>query len=80
MKIFNWITKVAEFVIGSFPLFRWQDAIDILIMSFVIYYIFLLIKETRAMQMLKGLVVLFVIAFIAQRLKFTTITWIINAI
>ena len=73
MKIFNWI-------IGTFPLFRWQDAIDILIVALVIYYIFLLIKETRAIQMLKGFAVLLVMAFIAQRLKFTTITWIISNI
>ena len=33
---------------------RWQDVVDILLVAFMIYQLFLLIKGTRAVQILSG--------------------------
>lgn len=52
---------------------RWQDIADILIVSYIIYRIILLIRGTRAMQMLAGLIVIAVIYFIASRLDLLTL-------
>ena len=41
--------------IGFIPPLRWQDALDILIVAYVIYRIALLIRGTRTMQMVVGL-------------------------
>lgn len=58
---------------------RIWDIIDILIVAFVIYRIFLIIKGTRALQMLVGLAVLLA-AFIASRwLELYTIDWIVQS-
>ena len=43
---------------------RWQDVLDILLVAFLIYQLFLFIKGTRAVQIIIGLVVIF-IAFLA---------------
>ena len=40
---------------------RWQDIVDILLVSFIIYRTILLIRGTRAVQMLIGIAVLIVI-------------------
>lgn len=58
--------------------FRWQDVIDILLVASLIYYSLLLIKGTKAIQMLIGLLVLLLGVFIAQKLHFYTFNWILK--
>ena len=57
---------------------RWQDIIDILVVAFVIYRIILLIKGTRAVQMLAGIAVLIIIYFGARELEFLTLYWLLG--
>jgi len=45
---------------------RWQDVLDVLIVSFVLYKLFSFIKETRAVHLIRGLLLLVVIYFIAN--------------
>ncbi|MBF6569945.1 MAG: TIGR00159 family protein [Candidatus Binataceae bacterium] len=60
------------------PALRWQDALDILIVAFVIYRLFLLIRGTRTVQMVLGLV-LIGLAFVAsQMLGLFTVNWLLN--
>ncbi|MCL5674004.1 MAG: diadenylate cyclase CdaA [Deltaproteobacteria bacterium] len=49
--------------------FRWQDIVDILFVTFIIYRILMLIKGTGAFQVLIGLIVIFLIFLIAVALK-----------
>ena len=58
--------------------FRLWDAIDILIVAFIIYRIILLIKGTRAVQMLIGIVVVLGLYIISLRVGFFTLHWILN--
>ena len=46
--------------------FTWRDAVDILIVAFIIYSIFALIRGTRAMQISMGLVLLGSTFFVAR--------------
>lgn len=57
---------------------RLWDVIDILIVTFVIYRIILLIKGTRAVQMLIGLVVVIGLYGISFRMGLFTLHWILN--
>ncbi|MGV1099605.1 diadenylate cyclase CdaA [Thiovibrio sp. JS02] len=57
---------------------RWQDIIDIMIVSFIIYRIMLLIRGTRAVQMLAGIVVLIVVYFGAREFEFLTLYWLLG--
>ncbi len=58
--------------------FNWHDVVDILIVSFVLYRIFLLIKGTRAVQMLWGLVLISGAYAVSRFFDFFTIQWIIG--
>ncbi len=58
---------------------RWQDIIDIAIVTFVFYRLLLLIKGTRAFQMLMGLVVLFVTFVISRWAGLYTLDWLIQS-
>jgi len=57
---------------------RFWDIIDILIVSFIIYRIILLIKGTRAVQMLIGIVVVLGLYGISFRVGLFTLHWILN--
>lgn len=46
--------------------FTWRDAVDILIVALIIYYILTLIRGTRAMQITIGLMVLGSMTFVAR--------------
>jgi len=50
--------------------FRLWDAIDIIVVAFIIYRIILLIKGTRAVQMLIGIVVVLGLYIISLRVGF----------
>ncbi len=55
-----------------------RDIIDVLIVAYVFYRLILLIKGTRAVELLKGLVLLFITALLSDWLGFTTISWILR--
>ncbi len=59
---------------------RWQDILDIFIVTMIIYRGLLIIKGTRAAQMLIGLGVLFLALVSAQYFGFYTIDWIIQTL
>lgn len=60
--------------------FPWviQHVIDISIVAFVLYKLLLLIRETRAEQVLKGLAILLFATKLSEFLQFNTIYWILK--
>jgi diadenylate cyclase len=60
------------------PATRWQDLADILIVAYVVYRIALLIRGTRTVQMVVGMVVIG-FAFIASQIfGLFTLNWVLN--
>lgn len=54
------------------------DIIDILLMAYIIYKAIGFMRETRAGQLAKGLVILFVIYFVANWWDLTTMKWVLS--
>jgi len=54
------------------------DVIDVLIVAFVIYKVLIFIRETRAEQLVKGLLILAVAAVLADQLNLNTLNWILR--
>ena len=54
--------------------------IDIIVVAFVIYRAMMLIKGTRAVQLLKGLAILVVASFFSKVLGLDTIQWILEQV
>lgn len=57
---------------------RWQDIFDVMIVSFIIYRVMLLIRGTRAVQILGGIVVLIMLYLAARELEFLTLYWLLG--
>lgn len=60
--------------------FRWTDALDILLITVLLYNLIQLTRETRAYQVIKGIGFLFVAAIISDTLQLSTISWLLNSI
>jgi diadenylate cyclase len=63
---------------GLAPKLRWQDVLDILIVAYVIYRIAVLIRGTRTMQMVVGLLVVAGAFVGSQLLGLFTLNWLLN--
>lgn len=63
---------------GLVPKLRWQDVLDILIVAYVIYRIALLIRGTRTMQMVVGLLIVAGAFVGSQLLGLFTLNWLLN--
>jgi len=60
---------------------RWYlDLIDVAIVAFLFYKLFMLVKGTRASQMFAGLVVLVVASLVAQWFQLNALNWIISSL
>lgn len=61
-----------------FLIIRLRDIIDIIIVAFVFYKLFNLIKETRAEQLIKGIILLLLATKLSQILELYTVFWILE--
>ncbi len=57
---------------------RWLDFIDIIIVAILIYQVLLIIRGTRAFQILLGLFLIFIIYQLSLLLGFYTLHWLLN--
>lgn len=55
-----------------------SDAIDILVVAFVVYKLLGFIRETRAQQLIKGILVIVIGAFLSELFNLYTINWILR--
>ncbi|NCB17886.1 MAG: TIGR00159 family protein, partial [Synergistales bacterium] len=60
--------------------FRWQDAIDIIVISVIIHRLLLLIVGTRAMQLVKGLLIMGALAAAARIFDLRTLSWFLGKV
>ncbi|MBA4417941.1 MAG: TIGR00159 family protein [Syntrophus sp. (in: bacteria)] len=57
---------------------RWQDVLDIIVVAFIIYRTFLLVKGTRATQLIVGIIVIFFVFYLSKKLELFALGWILN--
>ena len=67
-----------DFVVNIISSVRLRDLIDIVIVAAIVYRILLLIKGTRAMQMLTGLGILAIAFYISSRFELFTTHWLLT--
>jgi diadenylate cyclase len=67
-----------NFLPEQLPALRWQDGLDVLIMAVVFYNLILLLRGTRAVQMLAGLGLLLAVFFAAGRVGLHAVSWVLQ--
>ncbi len=64
---------MGQFLQNLREIIRWYDLVDIIIVSFIIYRVLLLIRGTRAVQMLTGFGIMLILYYASERLGFHTL-------
>lgn len=64
--------------LAIFQTLRLTDVIDILLVAFIVYRIFMLIRETRAEQLTKGIIIILIFARLSDLLDLYTINWLLS--
>lgn len=59
-------------------LIPWEPIVEILILWFVIYQVMLFFEGTRAVQVIRGIVILLVAFFVFERLNLQVLNWILT--
>jgi len=60
--------------------FRWVDAVDIVVVSLVVYQVLLFIREVHATRIVLGLGFLFLAAAIASQAHLLTLDWLLSSV
>ena len=69
---------MVEFFQNVFVGFRLIDVLDIVIVAYLVYKILGFIQETRAQQLVRGLVVLGIVFFLSDFLKLYLLNWLLR--
>jgi len=67
--------NVTIFRIGFLPV-GIIDVLDILLVAYILYKLYIIMHRTRAVQMFIGLLLIFLVSFLAQALNMQEMTWI----
>ena len=73
------MAEVWSFLIQNIMLIRVRDILDILIVACVIYGVFRLVKETRAAQIVKGILALVLASQLADWFELNAISFLLSS-
>lgn len=76
--IMETINQLIENFLAIMRTFRFKDLVDIIAIGMIIFYITKLVRETRAVQLVKGIFVLLVLYGAANLFNFTMMTALLN--
>ena len=76
----QYITLVWNSIVSVIRTFTLADLIDILLVSYLVYKAIKLVRETRAEQLVKGLLILAVSYFVAQIIDLKTMSFVLTNI
>lgn len=66
----------AEYVVEPFKHFTVKDGIDILLLALVLYFVYRLVRSSRAWKLIIGLVILFVVSIMARAFEMSALSFI----
>lgn len=67
--------NVTLFRVGFLPI-GIIDVLDILLVTYIFYKLYMIMQKTRAVQMFIGLILIFIVSFFAQAFRMQEMTWI----
>ncbi len=73
------MTSALIYLKSFFQVLKFTDLVDILLIAFIVYQILKLIKETRAMQLVKGILILFLALEISSWFHLNTLNYLLRS-
>ncbi len=69
-----------EYIFNFVKLINISDIVDIAIVAFIIYHLINWLRQTRAMQLVKGLLVIFIVMVISDLANFTVLNYVVSTL
>lgn len=69
---------IINMVVGAFKIINVWSILDIIVVSYIFYKVYMLIRETRALQLLKGILLIFLLIPVSNILHLTMLNWILQ--
>jgi len=80
-SVYNWLIQIFNIPNFTVPTFSLEHVFDIAIVTVLLYLVFRWIRRTQAWVLMRGIVIVFVVAILAEVLDLLTVRWIVgNAI
>ena len=76
----SFINEIAGGIIVSLSQFGIKDIIDIFLVAILIYYLLILFRQTRAMQLIKGIGIILLASVIIDMLRLNALSWILSEV
>lgn len=73
--IINWIRDTARIL---YTTFEWKDILDILLVAYIIYAVIMLLRQTRASQLIRGIGIVLVAYLVSRWLELATISFLMS--
>ena len=73
------ISKIKSFI-SLLPQISFMNVLEVLIIAFIIYEILVLIKKTKAMTLLKGILMILIFTVLAYVLRMNVILWLLERV
>lgn len=77
--LLQFFQNIGEFIVTTVKNFMWQDVVDIAIVAVIIYYVLKFIRDTRAAQLMKGIVLIVILFQLAQGFNLEATSYILNS-
>jgi diadenylate cyclase len=74
------LQQIWNSIMSSIETIGWRDLVDVTIIAVIIYQLLVWTSKTRAIQVLKGLGVLILAAWVSEFLRLQTLNWLLNYI
>ena len=74
------MTDIKTVFYNTIGLMQWSDVIDILLMTLVLYYVFTLLKDTSAGQVVKAIVIILIATQVTSWLKLYVTNYVFSTI
>ncbi len=78
MGAIEYVKDISRNFVKIFQSITFFDVLDILILTFLVYYVIKLMRETRAMQLLKGILIVVVVYFLVQIFQLKTMSFLFD--
>src|SRR5260370_29206237 len=71
----RYVLSLLGAIVGAVETVGWVEVIDVLVVAFILYYALKLVRGTRAVELLVGLVLLSLVGVIASALNLLLLKW-----
>lgn len=78
MELVEYVKDIFQNFVKIIQSINFFDVLDILILTFLVYYVIKLMRETRAMQLLKGILIVVFVYFLVQAFQLKTMGYLFN--